>query len=65
MQEPTRVRLGTERVWVGSGSRRRYKEISHEMVYVPILSTLGNLLQKEDVLRQVCTVGMQALAHES
>ena len=52
-QEPIRVQLGSEKVWVGAGPQSRYEEVKHEMVYVPILSTLEKLLQKEDILRQV------------
>ena len=52
-QEPVWVQLGLEKVWVGAGPQRRYEEVKHEMVLVPILSTLEKLFQKEDILRQV------------
>ena len=52
-QEPQPVLLGVEKQWKGTGQKRMYAEVKHEMMYVPILETIQSLLDDAEVVKQV------------
>ena len=54
VQEPQPVLLGTEKQWKGSGTKRSYADVREEMMYIPILKTIQNLLDDPGILKQVC-----------
>ena len=45
--------LGKERVWKGSGSKRRCVDRENEVMYIPILETLQSLLLSDSILAEV------------
>lgn len=53
VQEPQTTLLGLERQWKGSGSKRSYREVREEMMYIPILKTIQVLLNNPEVAKQV------------
>jgi len=46
--------MGTRRIYRGRGRKRRLKEVTDTMVYVPLLKTLQILLQDEGIYTEVC-----------
>jgi len=50
----TKVKMGTRRIYRGHGRKRRLKDITDTMVYVPLLKTLQILLQDEGIYTEVC-----------
>lgn len=54
IQEPTKIKMGTRRVYRGHGRKRRLRDITDTMVYVPLLKTLKILLQDEGIYTEVC-----------
>lgn len=47
--------LGDHRSWKGTGSMRRSVVKKNEIMYVPLLKTLEDLLQCNDIVAEVCT----------
>ena len=52
-QEPVRVKLGEQRVWKGTGSKRRCVLEEDTFMYIPLLNTLETLLQNDSILAEV------------
>ena len=52
-QEPVRVKLGEQRVWKGTGSKRRCVLEEDTFMYIPVLNTLETLLQNDSILAEV------------
>ena len=40
-------------MWKGTGSKRRCKSIRDEVMYVPVLETLQNMLKNQTVISEV------------
>ena len=40
-------------MWKGSGAKRRYVSKNDEMMYVPLLDTLQNILKSDDMISEV------------
>ncbi len=45
--------LGLEKQWKGSGAKRSYSEVRHEIMYIPILRTIQDLLDDPNIHKQV------------
>ena len=43
-------------MWKGFGSKRRCKSIRDEVMYVPVLETLQNMLKNQTVISEVSTI---------
>ena len=53
LQEPHPILLGLDKQWKGSGAKRTYREVREEMIYIPVLDTIQDLLNDDEVLKQV------------
>ncbi|XP_065893395.1 uncharacterized protein [Dysidea avara] len=50
---PTKIKMGTRRIHRGHGRKRRLKEVTDTLVYVPLLKTLQMLLKDEGIYTEV------------
>lgn len=53
LQEPQQIPLGTHMKWKGCGPKRKHVLKRDEMIYVPLIQTLQQILQSNVVRDQV------------
>ena len=56
LKECESITLGTKRMWKGRGSKRRCVQSEGNMIYIPLLKSLKQLLQTNVVYKEVVLI---------